>query len=293
MSGYHIYCLGLLLLTPAAANAACEPSFSDSSNAVTLSPSGSLDNPQVSERFYVRLRNDGDSPCALRLSVSRDIGSSDVGFPSFTLTGPKGVVVVGSSAGATTGLADSIKVDVPAGGQVAIPYDVRLNVGWGSEAGTYVQQLVYALEHEPGTSDVPVQRTHLVLNVPSMARIRFAGAHGGDGSSLLDMGLLSLDGPTYSPPFAIRVLSTAGYQMQLVSQNAGALVRIGGRERIPYQLSVSGRPMNLAGGGDLISAAGHTSSSGDVHPVMIVVNADSTRHAGDYADRVTVTVTPI
>lgn len=292
MSRFPIICLGLLSAVPAAANAECRPSFVNSSNAVTLTPSSDLDNQQIVERFRVQVRNAGDSDCLVRLAVSHDVGTSARAFPLYALTGPEGVIPV-AAAGASSAGRHSAVVKVRAGGTVAVPYDLRLRLGWGLPAGDYAQRLTFTLLVDGSGAEGALQHTQLLLNIPSAARIRFAGPNGGDGPALLDIGLLSPDGPTVSPPFAIRVLSTAGYLMQLASQNAGALVRLGSTDRIPYRMSIGGRPLSLTGGGDTISAGRHTNASGTVHPVSIVVDPDPTRHAGSYSDRVTVTVTPL
>lgn len=286
-----LFPIGALALAPAA-HAECVPSFVEGSNVVTITPAG-LDTPQVTERFYVRLRNAGDTVCELKLAVGRDIAASSASFPNYTLTGPFGNLQVTDSSAAAANTSSSSDVIVPAGGEVSVPYDIRLNVGWGSEAGDYDQQLEFYLLSRATAEQLGVQRTQLSLTVPTVARIRFAGASGAGGPARVEMGTLSPLAPTVSPPFAIRVLSTSGYQMQLASQNAGALQRDGGSERIPYRMTVDGRLLNLSGGGDMINVGNHTGSTGDVHPVSIVIDPDATRHAGNYDDRVTVTVTPI
>lgn len=293
MRGYHGLSVALVALLPAVADAACEPGFVDGSNVVTLTPSGSFDDQRLVERFYVRVQNTGSDACTLRLAVGRDIAASDRSFPDYTLTGPNGNIPIVALPAAASNPNVSVPLTVPAGGQVQVAYDVRLDVGWGSEAGTYGQELVYQLFRPDSRAEIADQRTSISLNVPTAARIRFAGTSGGREAARLEMGVLSPTTPTVSPPFAIRVLSTSGYQMQLESENAGALQRTNGPERIPYRMSVDNRPLNLAGGGGLISVARHTGRTGDVHPVSVVVDPDPARHAGQYSDRVTVTVTPI
>ena len=107
------------------------------------------------------------------------------------------------------------------------------------------------------------------------------------------MGPILTSGPTRSPPFALRILSTAAYRIDLVSANRGALRRAGGADLIPYELTLGGQSMDLAAGVDSVRVGRHTSSVGDVHRVGIVINPDPRYHAGEYADHVTVTVTTI
>jgi hypothetical protein len=254
-----------------------------------------LDEQEVSQRFQIEIRNDGSDACTLRLAVGRDVVASDASFPTYTLLGPSGIMPAAALTGAADPTASSaaIPITVPANGQVQVPYDVRLNIGWGIEAGTYVQELIYQLYPADSGNEIGTQRTRLSLQISPMARIRFAGAGSMDGPPLLDMGPLSSTTRTVSPPFAIRVFSTSPYHIEVSSPNGGALRRIGGSDLIPYSLSLSGRDMALNGGGASLDVGKHTGSTGHVHPVSITIEPDPTRHAGSYSDRVTVTVTAL
>lgn len=292
MRAYLGFLVGAATCLPVAAHAACEPVFPEGSTTVTLVPAPAFEQSQLEERFFVRVSNNGDETCTLRLVVGRDIAASDARFPSFSLAGPNGNIPVVEPLGAVgSGIASTISVGP--GGQVSVPYDVYLDVGWGSEAGTYDQQLVFQLVEPETQGEIARQLTRLSLEIPPMARVRFAGASGARGPVRIDMGELSPTAPTTSPPFAFRVLSTSAYRMELSSENRGALLRIGGSERIPYRLSVGNQTLNLGAAGDTINVGRHTGAEGDVHSVSIVVDPDPTRHAGNYSDRVTVTVTAI
>lgn len=293
MSRTVSFAAALLVVTPSAAVAECLPSFTSSPTTVILTPGATFGNNELSEVFSVRLRNDGDTSCDLRLTVGRDVGASDPDFPPYRLIGPNGAVSTIGSDGGGDSLENSVTVTVPAGTEVPVRYQVGTRVGWGAEAGDYIEELVFRLREFGDRSDPVRQRAELRLTIPTVARIRFAGAGRTSGAAQLELGTLSTTAPTRSPPFAIRVLSTSAYQMVLVSQHAGALQRIGGAERIPYRMRVGGRLMNMAGGSDLISRNRHTGPRGDLHPVSVVIDPDPERRAGDYTDRVTVTVTPI
>ncbi len=283
----------LAALFPATAYAACEPSFIDGTNVVNLRPSASFDNQQLVEPFVVRVRNSGDEVCTIRLGVGRTLAATSSRFPAYTLTGPNGVETV-TGISVTADIAGfGNEYIVPANGEVSIPYEVRMAIGWGAEAGLYADELVfYLLDAQTGNA-IANKKVQLDLDIPQTARIRFAGASGVDGPALIEMGPISTTAPTRSPPFALRVLSTSAYKIDLVSQNNGALRRTGTRDLIPYQLTLGRQAMNLSGVGDSVRVGRHTSSVGDVHPVTIVINPDPEYHAGDYSDRVTVTVTTI
>ena len=282
----------LAAFLPAAANAACEPSFGSGSNLVTLTPAPSFDDQQIAERFQIEVRNAGSDLCTLRLSVGRDIASSDPNFPAYTLSSSSGAIPAPMLAGGedAAGSPAGVTITVPPNGRVLVPYDVRLSVGWGIEARTYDQELIYRLHPTTGQEELATQRTRLSLTIPTAARIRFSGASASDGAPIVDMGPLSPVGRTRSPPFAIRVLSTAPYRIELASENRGRLRRTDGADLIPYRLSVNNQQVDLSGSGTLIRVPSHTGSTGNLHPVSIVIDPDPTRHAGNYTDRVTVTV---
>jgi len=282
----------LAAFLPATAHAACEPTFGAGSMTVTLTPMPSFDDQQIAERFQLEIRNTGRDLCTLRLSVGRDTASSDPNFPAFTLSSLSGAIPAAALAGGedSAGSPAGVSVTIPANGRVVVPYDVRLSVGWGIEARTYEQELIYRLHSTDSQDELAIQRTRLSLTIPTAARIRFSGASATNGAPIVDMGPLSSIGRTVSPPFAIRVLSTAPYRVELASENHGQLRRVDGPDLIPYRLSVGNQAVNLSGGGAFIRKPSHTGSAGDVHPVAVEIEPDPRRHAGNYSDRVTVTV---
>ena len=293
MRAYRCLPVAFAALLPAVANAACEPSFIEGSNIVTLTPSISFEDQRLVERFNIRVRNDGSEVCTLRIGVGREVASVGFRFPAYSLTGPSGNEPVAGLSGTGDSTGFGSEFIVPANGQVSIPYELRMAVGWGSEAGTYAEDLVFQLSEAESGSAIATQRTRLSLEIPRATRIRFAGASGIDGPARIEMGSISATAPTRSPPFALRILSTSAYRIDLVSQNRGALRRSDGPDIIPYQMTLGGQAVNLGGTAYSRQVGRHTSSVGDVHPVTIVIDPDPTRHAGQYSDRVTVTVTAI
>ncbi|MGV7119242.1 hypothetical protein ACVENA_00700 [Sphingopyxis sp. 550A] len=280
-------------LLPAAAHAACEPSLVDTVASVPIVLAPSFEAERVTERINVDIRNNGSDACVLRLAVGRETATSDPRFPPFTLTGPSGVVLVGDSAGAMSNPNASTQITIAGGAKISIPYEVSFGAGWDLQAGNYEQYLIFQLFEPDAPTELASHRTRLDLEIPAMARIRFAGASGAQGPAKIEMGDLSPVAPTSSPPFAIRVFSTSVYRMEFSSQNNGTLLRVGGSERIPYHLSVDGRPLNLNAASDGVDVTSHPGPAGSVHPLSIVIDPDPTRHAGTYNDRVTITVTPI
>lgn len=285
------YLLGLVLAAvPGAAMAECAPRFADGPREVRLTASDSMDKQQLSHRFRVTLRNDGDTECKLRVRVTRDLGASDGSFPNYTLTGPGGNIAVTSASPSDVSSGGGVII-VPPGGLTPVTYDVAIPVGWGMRSGDYRQQLIFALSHDGGNDTLASSQVALKLEIPATARIRFAGVNG-EGGARINLGTLSTTTRTVSSPFVVRVLSTASYQLRLSSQNGGNLRRTDGADVIPYQLSVGGVPFNMMLGGQL-NVGQHTASQGDVHAVLVTVDPDPTWHAGQYTDRVTVDVTPI
>ena len=284
-----------LTAAPSLAYAECEPGFSSAANVVKIR-SSSPDEQRVSDRFFVEVRNNGAEPCTLRLAVARDRTTVSRGFPVFSLSGPAGVVSAASlpAAAEATDPRTTIAIQVPANGTVRVPYDVSFNVNWGMASGVYEQDLNFQLLDSEGRAELANQRTTLSLDIAPVARVRFSGASGGDGSAQLAMGPLSPVSATHSPPFAIRVLSTSAYRIEVVSQNQGALLRTNGPDRIPYRFLLDGDLLDLrSAAGDFATEGAHTGNTGKVHPVRVIIEPDPTRHAGTYSDRVTVTITTL
>ena len=280
-----------MALFATAAHAECEPAFVDGSSTVRLVPPTAFNNDVLIESFQVRIKNSGDEACVLRLGVGRRLAGGSRQFPTYSLSGPDGKVPLPSLAGAANNGGFGREIVIAAGEQVAVPYDVRMTVGWGSEAGTLTEDLVFQLYDSRPGRPVVTQDTQLLLEIPKMALIRFAGISGLNGPALVEMGTLSPNSLTTSPPFALRVLSTSAYRMELVSDNNGALRKIDGSYLIPYSISLRGKKLRLDGANDAIETNRHTSSTGDVHPVKITVQPDPEYPAGEYSDRIFVTVT--
>ena len=89
----------------------------------------------------------------------------------------------------------------------------------------------------------------------------------------------------------MRIWSTAGYRVSVSSENRGQLVHASNLDRLPYELDFDRRTVNLRGA-DSFFYPQHTPSLGRLHPLRVVVQPVDAR-AGDYADRVTVTVTAV
>ena len=287
----HVLILSALAAFPAAAGATCTPAFVQGPGTVVIRPL-SLDTGQASERFELRVRNDGDSACSLRLVVGRDLAARSADFPAYSMSGPFGTIAINAGQAMAGQGAAAAPVQLAAGAQIVLSHDVRVEAGWGSAAGEKLEELQFALLSAEDQSELATLRVRLRLEIPTTALIRFAGASSG-GPARVDMGTLSPTSPTRSPPFAIRVLSTAPYRMDLESENRGALARIGGPDRAPYRLSVGGQAMNLRQGTDGFLVSRHTGRTGDVHAVSIIVDPDPLRHAGRYSDRIMVAVTPL
>ncbi|WP_170003316.1 hypothetical protein [Pseudopontixanthobacter vadosimaris] len=275
----------------APAAAACAPSFVDDPTTVQLTPGPSFDREQLFERLNVRVRNEGDDPCLLRFNVTDRTGSVADGFPAISIVGPNGIGTSPGSPAIGSTASFGAELAIPANGQVVVPLEVRTVVGWGSRAGLYNRELELQLLNVQTAQELGSRRTQLTLTIPRTALIRFAGAGGTDGPPRIEMGPLSPVAPTRSPPFALRILSTSPYLIDVTSDNNGSLRREGASDLIPYRMTLGGQEMMLAGSRDSMQVGRHTNSVGDVLPVTIVTQPDPEYHAGQYQDRITITVT--
>lgn len=279
--------LGLLTLPSLAAaqcNASLEPGPSSISfNGVAIGPG------RWSEQAAaVTVRNSGDEPCSLVLRATRELAGIDPYRPPYSLMGPAGEIEILPYAETTGTTRSDVAVNVAPQATRTVPLSFKMPTAWGLRAGFYQDQLRLVLIGENG-QEVDSRSVSLRFDIPSTATLRLFGAGVGRGASNIDLGRLSATQETRSNPFALRIWSTAPYAVSFRSDNAGDLVHSNGVDRIPYELRINSVQADLAGGGEYFFAS-HTGPPGDIHSLMLRVGPVRAL-AGDYSDRITITVT--
>lgn len=280
---------GAMALAPVPA-VACEPSLEPGPTSVAFAGISIGAGLSSEESLPVTVRNTGDTPCSLVLRVSRGLASVDFSMPPYLLLGPVGeveIVPFAETAGTTRG---DIAVNVAAQSTRMVPLVFRVPTGWGMRSGHYADQLWLSLVGADG-SEVDDRQISLAINIPSAAALRLFGAAGVAGPARIDLGRLSSTQETRSAPFALRIWSTAPYNVSFRSENSGYLVHGNGVDRIPYRLMMDAAEIDLAAARPYYFPD-HTSATGDIYPLLVTVQPVRAI-AGDYGDRVTVSVTAL
>lgn len=164
---------------------------------------------------------------------------------------------------------------------VADPDDIH-------RAGVFTQDVTLEAQ-DASFRSIGGTRLVLGINVLPSARIGLAGAYTmSDGHAVVDLGELRQG--TAPVPLQLRVNSTGGYDINVVSANAGRL-RLGSSDwYVPYTVAIGGNTANLRGP-STISGPAEARGRRDSLPIEFVIGDVSDRRAGVYSDVITIAVT--
>ncbi len=297
--------ISLIAISAPGHAADCQPAFLGGDQSVVVDGVEVEPGGRATADFDIRVQNAagpggggsagaGGGPCEATIRIARIGGSADPDFPSYVLRAPGNgrIEVLPDPASGGTADSDIFIANAPPGTNGRnVPLRLRVTTEWGSRAGTYVEQLVLLLVDRNGQV---VDRSNLTITIviPSAVSLRLIGAVIGDGTSgpaRVDLGNLSSTAVTRSQPFAAHILSTAPYVVRFSSTNLGNLLHEQGREQVPYRLFFEGALVDLAGSNEFPYLE-PSPRRGDRRPMRIAV-PPVTALAGNYSDRITVTVT--
>lgn len=288
MIKYSLPILGALVglaFTPAAI--ACDATLVIPRSTVDLRTAPTFDNVSSRERFDVVVRNDGDTNCRIELAVGVDPAFAGP-FPSYSITGPGGVAQFDAQTPASQGGAGVITtiLEVDAGSEVNIGYDVAARVGWELAADTYLRRILFSLSTLDNAVIVDEGFVDLAVEVPLSSRLDFVG-----NVDRLSLGRVKFGEETVSPPFGMRVFATSSYTIDIESENSGQLIRDEGDAFLSYSMRLNGQLLELAPV-DTVTSGSRSQLLGDTYSIVASVRAETDQRAGRYSDRVTITVTP-
>lgn len=279
--------------SPALAQAACEPEFVQSAQTLNVPDIDVSSGGITTETFQISVRNAGTGAAACqavlrfaRLSTSPSAGTIDYSFQS----GGQVLEILASDTLPGTASSDLnlASLSTASSGQ-GVPLQVNVPSGWGISSGSQVDDLLVSLVDTTGTT-VDTLILRVALNVPPAAEVRIVGATGQSAIAQIDLGTLDPDATTISDPFGVRVWSTSAYTVSFQSENDGTLVHSGDRSRtIEYQLYMNNGRVDVRGA-PAAYIPRKTDALGDMHPMSIRVEPFQAL-AGDYSDRIEVTVT--
>jgi len=156
--------------------------------------------------------------------------------------------------------------------------------------GEYSQTAVIEADRSDG-AELAGKQIVLGIQVTPSARLGLAGAfrmHG--GQPIVDLGDLR-EGPV-NLPLALRVESTRRYNVSFQSQEGGHLRLQGTDWTIPYDVTLDGTLVGLAGGSGKYSSSGPQRLRFDSLALGFVIGDTRTRRAGIYSDVLSITVAP-
>ncbi len=289
----HIF-LGLAfasMLAPAAvfAQDQCPLVFDQKDMTVSVVASSPTTAIPAVENFTVNLRNAGEASCQARLLVARLAGKSGA-LPAYSLR-RQGVEMFVQASEAASATSFGTAVNVSGGGAtVPVAFQIGFPPNWNVEAGAYSERLQFLLVDSSGEI-LDRMILNVDLRVPSAATLSFVGAVSGSGTGkTIALGKLSQTEETKSPDFGLRVWSNTSYDVSFDSENRGQLVHSNAVDRIAYRMTMNRTPVNLAGISQFLFPR-RTFAIGDFHRLAIVVPPVGQALAGDYSDRITVTIT--
>lgn len=270
--------------------AECRPEFVESTQTVNFSSVEIGVGEFSRETFAVHVRNAADGDCSATIRVRR-IGTPGPDAPRYTLQSGATVFEILAEGAVPTAHSDLPVANAPSDDRGAnVAFQLTLPTEWGLQSGFYGEQIELSLL-DPAGAEVDTLTLSLNIDIPRAVALRVVGATGDTSVARIHLGTLSSTEPTASDPFGVRIWSTAGYRVSVLSENRGELVHSSNLDRLPYELDFDRHAVDLRGADSFLYPL-HTSSLGRLHPLRVRVGPVNAR-AGDYADRVTVTVTAV
>lgn len=275
------------LLAPGVAAADCAAKFQSANTTIDLNPRAGEVEGRIRDSLQLVVENAGDAECRLQVVVSAEPVLGAARALAYEIAGPSGIVTLSDSvAHARSGRPSSALVVQP-GGDGRVDYQIQTQVDWDTAPGVYEQLVRFGISDGEGRV-FDEREVQLRTVVPSASRLDFVGA-----VNRLDIGVVSMDQATRSAPFGIRVFSNSGYILSLMSENGGRMIHDNGVDAMDYDLTVSNRPVSLSGAGDDLRFEDRPPSIGATLPIVVTVQPDPTRRAGNYRDLVSLSVTPL
>ena len=279
---------------PAAARAECTPRFTNSALSIVVPDLDLSSGGQSLENFSFRIRNEGGpgDQCSARLRFVRsNTAPSNFVIDYTVLRGARVMDVLANESLPGTAGSDWRTTQISSGPNGAnFPFKLAIPSGWGLPAGTWTDDVIALLVDDSGAV-VDQLFISITFTVPPSVELRIVGATGENAIARVDMGDLDAGSINDSAPFGVRIWSSSAYTVSFDSQNQGYLRRSPSDDRIPYELYMDGARVGVLGGAAKYVPT-HTGPMGNLHPLKVRVRPFQSR-AGDYSDRVEVTVTAV
>ena len=290
--------LALSALEPRAALAACNASI-ESIDAVPTIDYEPFANSQKSEDFEVEVRNDGNQECVVALAIASGTtggqrfyrkGTDELAYEVLTENGSEYSNAIDAPAGST-------RLEGGIGEDAEITVTLRIPAGLVSPAGTYEDTLRLRLFDVSGATPVPLGPERTIpasARIQARAQLNIAGTSGKFGAfeiDELDFGDMTT-GATRDA--VVQVRATSQVAITLSSSNLGVLkhTSLPDATGVPYTLTVDQTPVDLTGSTAPILRTPDLTLDGNSYPMRVTIGNTTGRAAGNYKDRITISVMP-
>lgn len=291
--------LALITLSASDASAACQASI-ESIEAVPTIDYAPFDRSEKSVEFEVEIRNDGPDRCDVALAIT----SGTPGSARSYRNGPDSLTydvltrdrspypnIIDTPAGST-------RLKGGSGEDAEIKVRLSIPAGLISPAGNYADTLTLRLFDVSGPTPRALgsERT-----VPAAARIQARAQVNIAGASASNFGTFGIDELAFGDleenatrDAFVQVRATRPVAITLSSRNLGVLkhTTLPGTDGVPYSLQVDGIDVNLAGTSAPIVRTPTLSLEGTSYPMSVRIGQTAGRAAGEYKDRITISVMP-
>lgn len=259
------------------------------------------------EPFTLRLRDISDPGCRFSISFEDDQGRDGLRRQGGNRRLDYRIAL--DAAGASV-VYDSNRPNSPFGAAAMFGLDGRLTLylivelGSGARAGEYAEEIRAELRPLGDRRDVDDMELDLAADVPAHVQAFLAGVPGSGGAYMLDLEELTTG---ESGTATLRILATSDVDISFESENDGRLVHEDEISAVPYELNVGSQQETVIAGG-----AGHRNGRGRGHyshgnghghghheqdgplsidlPLEVRIGDVARSAAGDYHDRITITV---
>ena len=238
--------------------------------------------------------------CALGLAIAEDVAGGERELRGAAEGALRYVVESADGAEFPNSLDQPLPIAATPGATTSLAVRFRVPAGQMAAAGDFTDQIRLRLvDLDAGQAQVGEELGTVVrATVPSRAQVNLAGSAGHfDPGPFAFAGLDFGEMTTGDERSAfVQIRATRPVTVTLVSQNGGALRRIGSGdpgEAVSYALSLNGSALDLSQGAQSVPATPPVSLDGQSYPLSVRLTGDTSRMpAGQYRDVVTIEVTP-